>query len=293
MERRDEKDLRPGPVLATFTRVVLRDAIITKKSSLHKMPDMDKIFINADEPLHIRRAKAILRKAAYLARINGDKVESKHDRIMINDRLYTTDTVSSIPSKYLSTAPTVIKPSTRDIAGASGMENEAEMPDSNVEKDENRKFTILPGENMHVCKKGLLFSGPNAFPSNLAKVPVRYQDHDYNSNEQAYQWLKASDHNQDDIAATIMTCTETWDIMYAGSDIEASEEWNRQSPNLLAELVIAKYEQNPELRERLISTYPMRLIEASISKKWGGGAPILLEIYDSDKPIPRKNIFGI
>ena len=35
--RRDDHDPRPGPVMATFTRVVLRDAIITKKRGLREV----------------------------------------------------------------------------------------------------------------------------------------------------------------------------------------------------------------------------------------------------------------
>ena len=89
MERRDENDLRPGPPIITFTGVVLRYAIITKKASLQKTERMDTIFIKADEPLHIQQA-------------NGDESEARHNRIMINCRLYMTDTIQQIPPMYLS-----------------------------------------------------------------------------------------------------------------------------------------------------------------------------------------------
>ena len=52
-------------------------------------------------------------------------------------------------------------------------------------------------------------------------------------------------------------------------------------------LVIIKYEQHPELLDRLITTSPLRLIEASTGKRWGGRAPINSPIYnDLDKPLP-------
>ena len=290
MPRRDENDTRPGPVLATFDRVVLRDAIITKKVALHSMVGMDKVYINADEPLHVRRAKAILRKAAYLAKTNGDEVEARHDRIMINNKLYTIETTHTLPTRYLSTT----RDSARQQASAEKGDQETDMavgPNPNDENEGN-KFTILPGENMRLTKKGLCFSGPSAFPSNLARYPIKYKNRPYISNEQAYQWTKATTHDENDIAVNIETSTEAWDIMYAGSDISTTEEWNDSAPDLLAELVIIKYEQHPELLERLISTYPHRLIEASVSKRWGGGAPISSDIYESDKPLPGKNVFG-
>ena len=65
IERGDENDLRPMPVLVMFSRDIIHDAVITKKATLQRIEGMDKVYINVDEPLHIRRAKAILRKAAY------------------------------------------------------------------------------------------------------------------------------------------------------------------------------------------------------------------------------------
>ena len=145
---------------------------------------------------------------------------------------------------------------------------------------------------MGISKQGLLFSGPSTFPSNLAKYPIRYKNASYNSNEQAYQWTRATNHNEDEIATNIKESKEVWDIMYAGSDIVSTNEWKDYAPDLPPELVIAKYDQHPALLERLISTYPLRLIEANVSKRWGGGAPLSSSIYDSDKPFLGKNIFG-
>ena len=59
---------KPSPVLATVARVVHRDAIITKNRDLQKVEGLSQVFINADEPLQVRLAKAMLRRAAYIAR---------------------------------------------------------------------------------------------------------------------------------------------------------------------------------------------------------------------------------
>ena len=103
---------------------------------------------------------------------------------------------------------------------------------------------------------------------------------------------KATTHGKDEIADEIKGATESFDIYYAGAEIVTTEEWKQNAVELLATLVILKYEQHPELLERLISTIPMRLMEASMSKRWGGGTQINSTIYDDlDKPLPGSNVF--
>ena len=297
MSRRDPNDSRPGPVLVTFARVVLRDAIISKKRRLLDIPGLSTVFINADEPLHIRRAKAILRKAAYIAHNRGDDVEARHDRIRINNDYYDTESVHTLPDKYTETTRGAAAPATdtvpkKDDNNMEDMITEAIKPRATISTSILPTLVILPGENMRISRKGLLFSGPNAFPSNLAKNPIVFDDKPYDSNEQAYQWKKATDHDLEQIAAEIMRCTESFEVLYAGNGITTTPEWKAYAPRLLAILVILKYDQHPELLERLISTYPLPLIEASTSQRWGGGAPLSSPIYDSDEPLPGDNGFG-
>ena len=291
IKRRDDNDPRPGPVIATFTWVVLRDAIITKKSALQNMEGFAQVYVNADEPLQVRRSKAILRKAAYIARNEGCEVEMRYDRIRINNDLYTVETAYTLPKKYLV--------SNESARGAEGGHDPPNIPVTDMDAeptapkmDRHAKFVIKPGENMRLSKKGLLFSGPSAFISNLSYYPIRFEERDYNSNEQVYQWTKANRHDQPEIAAEIKRCTEAFDILYAGAEIVTTSEWNKNAPLLLATLFHLKMERHPELLQRLISTSPHRLIEASTSKKWGGGAPISSDVYDSDKPLPGSNGMG-
>ena len=177
MSRRDPNNLRPGPVLVTFARVVLRDAIISKKRRLLDIPGLSKVFINADEPLHIRRAKAILRKAAYIARTRRDEVEARHNRIRINNDYYDIESVHTLPKKYTDATRGAVAPTTDTVlkkhdSNVEDMLPEAPKPPSIRSTSILPMLVILPGENMRISRKGLLFSGPNAFPSNLAKFPI-------------------------------------------------------------------------------------------------------------------------
>ena len=224
-----------------------------------------------------------------MARGDGCEVEMRHDRIRIDNDLYTVDTVYTLPKKYLvSSSSTRGAEGGQDKGTVTNMENETSKPTF----DHHAKFVIKPGENMRLSIKGLLFSGPSAFISNLSRYPIRFEDKDYTSNEQGYQWTKATRHNEEEIAAEIKRCTEAFDILYAGSEITTTAEWNKNAPLLIATLFHLKMLQHPALLQRLIATSPHRLIEASTSKRWGGGAPIHSDIYDSDKPLPGSNVFG-
>ena len=78
----------------------------------------------------------------------------------------------------------------------------------------------------------------------------------------------------------------------AGGIITASPEWEEKSPDRMDQMTEDKFDQHPELLERLIDTYPLELIEASIDEKWGGGAPFPSEIYEGDDPLLGANMFG-
>ena len=101
MTRGDDKNLTPGPVLVSLSRIVLRDNILRKKGNLAKDPELkNKVFVNADEDIEVRRAKSFLRKASYNARRQGEEVTFKHNQITINSVTYTVDDVHQIPKKY-------------------------------------------------------------------------------------------------------------------------------------------------------------------------------------------------
>ena len=51
---------------------------------IREVEGLSQVFVSADGSLQVRRAKALLRKAAYIAKGEGCEVEMSHDRIMIN-----------------------------------------------------------------------------------------------------------------------------------------------------------------------------------------------------------------
>ena len=264
MNRRDESDKRPGPVLVTLTRVVLRDTILKKKGDLSDVNGCERIFINADEPLEIRKAKSFLRKAAYHARKQGEVVIFKHNQVSINGTIYTTDNFEEIPAKYLNPDCQQDHETKEQPMEASG----------GVDTTATKEGLIRKGERMKITKKGLCFSGPTAYVSNMAYIPIKFNSEDFVSNEQGYQWNKAVDHEDPELARDIKDTKNSYEVKSAGGLVTASPEWNRNAPHLLEKLFEAKLDQHPEILERLIETYPLELIEASIDTTWGEGGAL-------------------
>ena len=144
-----------------------------------------------------------------------------------------------------------------------------------------KKDLILPGEKMRIVEAGLCFSGDTAYPSNMCYAPIRFNNKEYISNEQAFQCGKAEHHDQLELAATLKEMTNSFCIKDEASNIATTDEWDEMAPDFLWSLFDQKMKDNPELWERLIQTTPLLLIEASTSRKWGGGAPFNSKKYDT------------
>ena len=268
MKRQDASDKSPGPVLVSLMRVILRDNMLRRKGDLQLTKKFVKVFIKTDELFEIRRAKSILRKASFNAKQLGDTIVYKHNQIVINEVLYTVDEIDKIPAKYLvnSQAQNKDRRDDQDLGACVAMETE-----STSVQTQDKKEMICPGERMKLTRKGLCFSGPTAPLSNMAYIPIVFKKQPFKSNKQGYQWLKAIDHSDEELAQEIKNTKGSYDVKKAGGIITASPEWELQAPGLIEELLVEKCRQNPEFAQRLIDTYPHDLTEASIDTHWGGG----------------------
>ena len=263
MGRRDEANKKPGPVILTLSRIILRDSVLQKKCGLMRVEKFKEVFVNADEPLEIRKAKSFLRKACYNAKRLGEVVLFKHNMVTINGVQYGIEDVDKIPEKFM-----------KSESCANRDNNEAPMEAAGGEPAPTTKEGLIrKGEKMRITKKGLCFSGPSSYLSNLAYISITYNKRSYDSNEQGYQWLKAIDHHDEELAKEIKATKNSFEIKSAGSIITNSDEWNLKAPDILEKLFEIKLDEHPDLLERLIETYPLDLIEASTDTTWGGGGP--------------------
>ena len=281
MGRKDEANKKPGPVLLTLTRIVLRDNILKKKGGLLRAQGYEEVFINADEPWEVRKAKSFLRRAAYHAKKQGENVLFKHDQVTINGVKYTTNDYENLPAKFL------------DPNRCGRDEGEQPMEAAGaIAPPVAKEGLIRKGERMRITRRGLCFSGPSSYISNMAYIPIKFNNTSFESNEQGIQWTKAMDHQDPDLAREIKNTENSYEVKSAGGLVTATAEWKKCAPDLIEKMFEAKLDQHPELLERLIDTYPLDLIEASTDSTWGGGAPYNSEIYDNEDPFPGSNEFG-
>ena len=303
LPRRDPLSTRPAPVLVTFTKHCHREGLLRKKFKLALTQTYSSIYINPDESPEARKRKAYYRRVAALAKQDAKEVSYRHNWILIGDDLYKEEDITKIPARYcpkdfnvadiippLHQRPQRLGEGARPKVYTQDPAPTAALPLRPISQ-KTQDLQPRPNEKIRLTKAGLLFSGPTAYLSNLSPADFVYEATPYSSTEQGIQHLNATHHLEFEIAEKVMKSTKPWEIKSLTKDIKQDLEWERMAPHKLYELNREKYDQNPELRERLIATAPHRLIEASTSQKWGGGAPFADEIYDKGI-VPGHNKFG-
>ena len=100
LPRRDTLNKTPGPVLVCFNRISICDNILKRKINLRDVQGMQEVYVNPDEPIEVRRAKAECRRIAVIARRDGEEVELRHDYIKIGETVFSLDELQKIPEKY-------------------------------------------------------------------------------------------------------------------------------------------------------------------------------------------------
>ena len=153
------------------------------------------------------------------------------------------------------------------------------------------KLKLSPNEQIKLTKAGITYAGKTAYLSHFYRSNFIYRKMPYSSVEQGLHHLHAIHENDRVIAAAIMSIHEARDIKSLAKDLPHSDEWNLMEPDVLMDLNRAKFDQNPDLRNRLIDTAPHKLVEATVDSKWGGACPFASEIYEQGQ-VPGQNIAG-
>ena len=147
----------------------------------------------------------------------------EHNSVSINGDTYTTDNYEEIPDKYLGPSTVVDQNPVEEPMEAAGCAPPSVAKDGMIRK----------GEQMLITSKGLCFSGPEAYVSNMAYIPITFNKEDFKSNEQGIQWLKAMEHQDHNLAREIKKIEISYEVKTAGGLITASPKLIRRMPNLL------------------------------------------------------------
>ena len=136
--------------------------------------------------------------------------------------------------------------------------------------------------------------------SNLFHCKVEYDGETLDSSEHHYQGKKGDYHHTPEIANKIRQATDGKTARsIAKSEIHTNQEWHRYKRDLLYDIVLAKLECNPDIREMLMTTKEKYLLEGTPTWYWGEGfngtgrnemGKILMHIRDGpySKPEPPR-----
>ena len=266
----------------TFDQLYVRSSLLRKKYKLAETEKYANVYINPDEPIETRRAKAIFRRIGYQARQKDKMVMIRDDWIRIEDEVYRISDIDKIPEEYRQGLDTVPMSITSDVGERV---NDSTTAQAGARPKTQKRVKIK------LTKAGLTFSGPSAYLSHMYKASFVYNKTPYTSVEQGYHHIHATVEGETEIAATVMVTHEGYDLKDVAAKLPKSEKWANMAPGVVWKLNDAKYSQNPDLLKELIATAPARLIEASVDSTWGGACPFGSDIYDQGQ-VPGRNICG-
>ena len=92
--------------------------------------------------------------------------------------------------------------------------------------------------------------------------------------EQAFQFIHAKTMNKHLVATKIYLSRDVRYIKQLGHDLGTSEEWEGRQFDVMYACLKKTFEQNQELRDLLLKTGDLELVEATPDNLWGCGATL-------------------
>lgn len=118
-------------------------------------------------------------------------------------------------------------------------------------------------------KGNIIFSGEYAYLSNMYPCKFTCNRILFTSAEQCIQFEKAQFHNEEHKAHQILTTNDPVECKHLGDSIERTPEWNKVQIEKVTAIQRLKFNQHPKLREALVATGNVKLIEATVGNYWG------------------------
>lgn len=135
--------------------------------------------------------------------------------------------------------------------------------------------------------------GPHGFCSNFYRAQIILDDKIWPTSEHYYQAQKSNDPIYKEL---VCLCKTPKIAAMLGRTGEVRKDWDSIKYEVMRKVVRAKFEQHPELMEKLQETKPYILVENTVGSPradaiWGNGADgnglnwlgkILMEVRDND-----------
>lgn len=138
---------------------------------------------------------------------------------------------------------------------------------------------------------GLGFQGEESYLSNFYPATLTIEQMSFSSAEQAYQYFKARASKRDDMADKILGMSNPRKIKLAGDEVDTLATWEQDKEAFLRSVVYSKFNQNEELRKKLLDTGDIPIYECTKNRYWGCGLRLDAPEWQS-KIYPGLNKMG-
>lgn len=141
---------------------------------------------------------------------------------------------------------------------------------------------------------GTAFQGHNAPLSNFYPCNIKGKNEDdelYSSVEQYYCILMARDHGNLNLAKLMKHTSNPFHLKAMSGQVIKSKRWMDKAEQVLEDIVLAKFTQNPDLRPDLLGCKGI-FAECTKCPTWGCGR-YMQDAHLAQNPLPtHKNIMG-
>lgn len=212
-----------------------RELLLACRGKLSQNLDKSNVWINEEHPAEYRRRKTMLRDLVkFINKSGNQKASIEAGGLKIGSEYFRPDQFNDLPSDY-----------------------------------HPRNVQIIRTE-----KNELLFAGEWAYLSNMFPCIFEYEETEFTSSEQCFQYQKALYHNEFASAFEINTTNDPFTCKKIGELIPDENEWIKCREQIMYDINKAKFAQNDDILELFLNTGNYPLLEATLGDTWGINASL-------------------
>lgn len=239
-------------MLIKFKDPVTKQDIMKRKSNLKSSREHNKVYCNEDLPSDTRKHRQNLRIIARRA----NELGYKNTRVKGNNLFHE---------------------------GKIYKENELSLLPDELSLENIRTRDV---------GRGLGFFGRESYLSNHHPARFTMNEHRFLSSEQAFFYYKGIVCGHEKTSRDIKKMMDPGEIKIVGDKIPTCENWEKRKLRVMKSVLTHKYEQNKELRDKLVSTGTQCLLECTKDLYWGTGWEIDSTKWDEPIDYPGENNLG-
>ena len=250
---KDDRPLPPRPVIVTFLRQSYKAAVFKGLRNLTGIEKWSKVYLNDDYTNMQKIQINEMRAISALARSKGMDSKVRGNNLFVDGRRYGYGDVTRLPDGL------------------------------SIEKAK----TISVDED-----KGIGFQSKHSFLSNMHECELVLDGFDFKSVEAAYQYERAKECGSRSDVRAVLEVDEPHHVKDVAKSITETPAWHKNKVHVMKNLLVKKFTENEDLKEKLINTGKKNLYELTYDRFWGCGIPITKANQVSSKDNPGANKLG-